>query len=109
MPQLEPLPEPEKTISTSRKFIEVMIGFGGWYIANGVIWLLVARSSSSSAGVLITCSLPGNIILLLVCALTKRLRRVALGILIALALNFVISLFVGMVFNALCFIPFFYK
>jgi hypothetical protein len=114
MRQLEPSPldaGPRKKPLTVSQIIETVIGFAAWYVINGLIWLGVGSGSSSYAPLLfgLFLILPGNIIVLLICAIVPRLRRVALGILIAMALNFFISLLLGMAFNAWCFVPFFHK
>jgi len=106
-----PNPDPEP-IPDSQKKIEISIGLAGWYLVNGLIWFWVSPSPVNGSGYSALFSfimIPANILVLLVCALIPRLRNVALGILIALALNLFISLLLGMVANALCFIPFFHK
>ena len=78
------------------RYQQQIMGFVGWYL---VSWPLV-RPLGLNLFLL-------NIIALIVLALIKTTRRVAGGILIALALNFTISLILGLRLNALCFIPFF--
>ena len=51
--------------------------------------------------------LPANLIALIILAFVR--RRVALGILVALAVNFVIAIILGLFINVICFIPFFVK
>jgi len=109
MRQLEPSPSDsgsKKTPLTTPQIIEIGIGFVAWYVINGLIWL---GGTSNYGFFLAIFTLPGNLIVLLICAITPRLRRVALGILIAIALNLVITLVLGMFTNALCFVPFFNK
>ena len=92
-----------------------MFGFVGWYLVAGLYasWLLSPGVCTGPYGCLFTIwlylPLIGTGASLLVCAVVKQLRWVALGILIALALNFVISLLLGVFYNALCFMPFFNK
>jgi hypothetical protein len=109
MSQLEPSPPdagPGKKPLTASQITEIVIGFVAWYVINGLIWW---GGTSNYRFFLAIFTLPGNIIALLICAIVPRLRRVALGILIAIALNLVISLVLGMMTNALCFVPFFNK
>ena len=91
---------PSENVTGWRGFLSIynqqVMGFVGWYL---VSWALV-RPLGLNLFFL-------NIIALIVLALIKATRRVAGGILIALALNFTISLILGLGLNALCFIPFF--
>lgn len=84
-------------------------GFLGWYLVNGLIWLLFSGGSLNGEGALILNFLifPLNVIALLIFAFNRSTRFFALGLLGALAVNFVISLVIGLQFNAMCFIPFF--
>ena len=108
------LPNPH---SVSGKGFEVFMGLVGWYAVNGITWFLLlppSRSSyQNSYGIEIALFsvglIPFNIIFLLILASIPRTRMIVLGILIAMALNFMISLLLGMTMNAFCFIPFFNK
>jgi hypothetical protein len=102
-PKRSPKHSPE-SISDFQITIEILIGLAGWYLVNGLFWL-GARGNDTLIGY--TC--PGNFIVLLICVINPRFRMVATGILIALALNFVASLLLGMMTNAFCFVPFFNK
>ncbi|MGC1376132.1 MAG: hypothetical protein WA821_07920 [Anaerolineales bacterium] len=109
MRQIEPSPPdagPEKAPLTTPQIIEIGVGFVAWYVINGLIWW---GGTSNYRFFLAIFTLPGNLIALLICAIVPRLRKVALGILIAIALNLVITLVLGMLTNALCFVPFFNK
>lgn len=97
------IPEPESIPADATgwrvflaRYQPQIMGFVGWYL---VSWALV-RPLGLNLFFL-------NIIALIVLALIKATRRVAGGILVALALNFTISLILGLGLNALCFIPFF--
>lgn len=83
------------------KYKLALAGFFGWYIVSGMML--------SSVGALSMCAFPINIMLLLVAGRVKSLRQLGFGILTALALNFLISLFVGVFINGICFIPFYVK
>jgi hypothetical protein len=79
------------------RYRQQLIGFIGWYL---IAWALTGLLSFWLFFV--------SLVALIFLALIKETRRLAGGILIALALNFVISLILGLGLNAFCFIPFFY-
>ena len=101
----------------TRKRIEILIGALGWYLVNGLIWFMLFPGPFDTRGpygalgpeLVSLIMMPANLLVLVVCAIIPRLRRVALGILIALALNFAVSILLGMGLNASCFIPFIHK
>ena len=107
-------PEPQ---SVFEKGIEVVVGMFGWYVVNGITWFLFLPPSRSSLqggygaeiDIFSLGLIPFNIIFLMILGSIPRTRMIALGILMALALNFLISLLLGMTMNAFCFIPFFDK
>lgn len=89
-----------------------LIGFLGWYLVNGALWFILsgatfdATEAQSSGAV---CFLfPLNLLLPVLFGVIRVTRWLALGILAALALNFLVSLILGMSFNGLCFVPFFF-
>ena len=108
------IPQPQSVFG---KGIEVFIGLLGWYIVNGIAWFLLLPPSRSSYqngyGMEIALFsmglIPFNMILLMVFGSISRTRMIALGMLMAMALNFLISLLLGMTMKAFCFIPFFNK
>lgn len=79
----------------------------GWYFVNSLF--LYGSPNTSGYNLLWIISPIVNIVVLLIFAIVKPLRQVALGMLIAMALNLFISLVLGMFFNALCFVPFFIR
>jgi len=96
------------------KWILFAVGFLGWYFINGSVWFLWSPNQNTLGGqgygiILNLLLLPANGIALLIFGIIRSTRRIALGILAALALNFFISLFLGLSTNATCFIPFFIK
>jgi hypothetical protein len=101
IPEEKP-PEPE--MSPQRKWVLFAAGFLGWYLVNALIWFVLNGDLGAVCGIWLV-----NGFALLILALNHPTRPVALGILAALALNFVISLMAGLTDNALCFIPFFIK
>lgn len=108
------IPEPQSVLG---KAGEVFMGLFGWYAVNGITWFLLlppSRSSyQNSYGMEIALFsmglIPFNMIFLMILGSMPRTRMIALGILIAIALNFLLSLLLGMTMNAYCFIPFFDK
>lgn len=78
-------------------------GFIGWYVINGLLYL-IPRITSFFMFLFFT-----NILVILTLILTKETRYVGLGTIIALALNFLVSLILGVFFNGVCFVPFYVK
>ncbi len=111
-PPASPAPAP---VPQRRKWLKFAIGFLGWYLANGLIWLLFpihwqgisVYTSEDLTPVL--CILPLNILVPIVLAIPRPTRWVALGLLAALVLNFAISLLFGLFWQAVCLVPFFSK
>ena len=86
----------------------ILIGFVGWYLINGLIWR--AFIINHQQDVFINLSIfPINLITLIALTKYKVTRNVGFGILLALALNFIISLITGPFINGVCFIPFFIR
>jgi hypothetical protein len=83
-----------------RQNIGFVTGFVGWYLSNGLVWLLIGRNDNGQACFLF----PLNVIVL-IAFLVKR-RAIGLGILSALALNLLISLAMSTLFNGACAVPF---
>src|SRR5512138_356344 len=119
--QLPPEPpqgpaDSDLAISKRRRWLLAGAGFLGWYIVNGLFWLIYKQfpfldpagiyglSPYLNMAMLATVI---NVVLLIVLALIRRTRWIALGILAAWALNFAISLVLGLSFNGLCLTPFF--
>lgn len=111
VPEIQPEPRPEPGVRNptdqKRKYwLFFAIGFIGWYLMNGIIWALAPFSKNfNSYNVVLT--LPGNILVLLILATIKRTRWIAFGMLAAIALNFLISLVLGLFNQAVCLVPFF--
>jgi hypothetical protein len=102
----QPDNEPEPTFSSWswwRKRPQILYGFVGWYLVNGAFYLIPGAINFFFALFL------ANIIVLIVLVLIKETRMVGIGILIALALNFLVSLVLGIFFNGVCFVPFYVK
>jgi hypothetical protein len=84
------------------------IGFLGWYLVNIFAWSHVpAGGYGLGVFFVFAIMLPFNIVALIVLGIIRSTRWVALGIVTALALNFLISLALGLTLNAQCLIPFF--
>jgi Na+/proline symporter len=106
-----PSPAPKKELSRNEKIRDFLIGFVGWFIINGVLLLLVIGLDRDAyyngLGSTWACGFPLNILVLVFLAFTR--RQVALGMLTALAVNFLVSLVIGLFENAICFVPFFVR
>ena len=100
-----------------RKFINKyhhqINGFFGWYIIHILLWLFFGvrigdDPTGGEVGVFIVIGLIflANLVGLLAFAIIRATRKVALGILLAIGLNFAISLVMGLEYNGRCFIPF---
>src|SRR5574341_783869 len=97
-------------ITTRQKYVDLIIGFVGWYVVNTSVWFWLLEGSrlSDGTGLAIAANLfilPPNMIALIILAFVR--RWVALGVLAALGFNFLISIVVGLFVNAMCFVPFF--
>ena len=112
-PETKPQEQPPAPPMTPQpKWLLFAAGLLGWYLVNGLIWLMMLRSPFypgwlDTYGFPNLILLPLNLIILVVLAIIKRTRMIAFGILAALALNIVISLVIGLQGNAWCFVPFF--
>ncbi len=116
---------PPAAAPAKRRWWLVAIGFVGWYLVNGYIWwqyvgkfsltpwpsiALDDNSYTKSYQLIFNIFLfPSNLVLLLVLAIIRPTRPLALGILLAFSVNLIISLFLGLGNNALCLIPFFVR
>lgn len=90
----------------SRKFKltwEFFVGFLGWYLVTALFYgqVMDQEALTICGGLLF----PVNLILLIL--LLKYRTQLGWGMLAALAVNMVVSLVLGLVQNAFCFIPFF--
>ncbi len=102
-------PEPIPPAIKRRQFL---IGFAGWCLATGSIWLVLSRELSGNWFVQLLVSgtlFLVNIGLLAGLGSSRRVRWVALGMLAAVALNLLISLALGAWFSVVCFVPFFIR
>lgn len=100
--------------SRGAKVRDLIIGFAGWFVINGGIWLFVALDSpiesrlayaGEGGEILNLCLLPVNALVLILLAFLR--RWIALGMLTALALNLIVALVLGFTTHATCGIPFF--
>lgn len=101
-------PEPE--INPRRTQIIFIAGFLGWFVVNGLAWFLLAEGNfSGSYAIPNIIILPANVIVLLILTIKRSTRPIGQGILVALGVNLLIALFIGVMGNGLCFVPFFLK
>ena len=110
-PDSAPESEEKPPLFTTIKSREFLIGFFGWYFINGLIWAILEMFYSYlgnySGWYLELLIFPINLLVLIILSAMKRTRKIGLGILAALALNFLLSLILGLLFNGVCFVPFF--
>ena len=92
-----------------RKNNQILYGFFGWYLINGLIWLYISSLNQMESIFNNLFIFPINLLALIILSVNKRTRKIGLGILIALALNLLLSLIVGLSINGICFIPFYVK
>ncbi len=98
-PIVEVPPEPVTDISSfPGRYKQQIAGFIGWFViatflSGGSVWGLITT--------------PATVLALILYTTSKQSRGVAGGILIAVALNFVVSLVRGLSLNAWCLIPFY--
>lgn len=95
-------------VSQQEQYIDFLMGFGGWYLLNGLAWLLIGFDhgwlEGDSYGVPNLFLFPLNVILLIIFLIFR--RWIGLGILSALALNLLIALAMNIATNGTCAVPF---
>ena len=107
----------KKQLTRNEKIRDFLIGFVGWWIISGLVWLVGTNATFTFPSRLWNELLAlFQLLFLLLFFLTQLIalillafRRgwIALGMLSAIALNLTVSLLVGMTQNAFCFAPFF--
>ncbi len=93
---------PKPVLTNADKLRRFLIGFLGWWLVNVPLWLLLDRVSGAVAFMIPVFIV--QVIVLIIMAFVN--RWVALGLVAAIALNFIISIFLGLFLNMLCWIPF---
>jgi hypothetical protein len=103
-------------LTRNQKIRDFLIGFLGWYLVTALVWYLVDwdnMMSTQAAGALpfifMGLNFSANLIALIVLSVVKRTRYIGFGILVALALNLLITTVLGEFGNGLCFFPFWEK
>lgn len=94
-------------VSEREQYIDFAIGFGGWYLLNGLAWLAIGYDYGwleGDYGVANLFLFPLNMILLIILVILR--RWIGLGILGALALNLLIAMVMNIVVNGTCAVPF---
>jgi len=79
---------------------QAIYGFFGWYVINIAIWLLAGSTPGDYLDMNIILNLfvfPVNLIVLIILAVRRPTRKIASGIVTALALNLFISLVLGLI------------
>jgi hypothetical protein len=85
---------------------EFLGGFFGWFLVNGLIWLIVGGPGENFNAAINLFIFPINLLALIILSIIKRTRNIGLGILSALAFNLLLSLVLGTALNGFCFVPF---
>ena len=93
----------ESSPEDRKKLIHRIGGLLGWFLVNGLIWLILSEGAYE-LGILLFFA---NLVVLLFLILNRPTRWIGQGILMAWAVNFVLALLVGSFFNGLCLIPFY--
>jgi len=94
-------------VSKQEQNIHFLIGFAGWYLLNGLAWLLIGYDDGwqgTGYGIGNLLLFPLNVILLIVFLILR--RWIGLGILGALVVNLFIALVMSIVINGACAVPF---
>ncbi len=101
--QTQEAAQPARTIKFILKFLG---GFLGWYLVMGLIYTLLKSyaTGTSCSGPLLFMQIGAYISLLV----NKKTTDIGWGVLSALGVNLVISLVLGLTFNAFCAVPFFF-
>jgi len=113
-PDFETPPEPVTGLpGFVRRYQQQLWGFFGWYFIHIMLWLLFGARIGDDLGVtgegwyiINGLIFLANLFVLIVLAIIRATRKIALGILLAIGLNFAISLVMGLEYNGWCFIPF---
>jgi len=97
------------------KWLKFLCGLLGWFIVNTLLYAMLNKSYGSRfdllsdfQGLFWILVLAGNLIALIVLAILKKTRWIALGIISAMAVNFAINMVLLQFKGAYCFVPFTY-
>ncbi len=100
------------TSEKAKKWLKFLGGFLGWFMVNTLLYTLLNRDHSDWYGVLFDYDailwamiLLGNLIALIVLAILKKTRWIALGITSAMVSSFAINMFLMQLQGAYCFVP----
>jgi hypothetical protein len=101
----ENMPESKDLSSQpSNRILEFIIGFVSWYIVNGLIYFFLSDNPYS----IMFCGLgiiPLNLLAMIILGIKRRF--VGLGLLVAFAVNLLITTLMGVFSQGVCFAPFF--
>jgi len=112
-PAEEAISKPKRQLTRNEKIRDFLFGFVGWWVINALVWFAVMSDYVNSMGenvlLIFLLGIPVFYLAQLITLIILASRRgwIALGIVSAMALNLVITLILGLTFNATCFIPFF--
>lgn len=93
---------------------QLAAGFLGWFLVNGLGWLIIlaGRKFSSGDETAVICNgalfFPLNLLILVLLAWKVKTRQIAWGIVAAWGVNLIVSLVLGFSLNAFCLVPFFF-
>lgn len=103
-------------ILSKQKWVRILSGFLGYWLINSLLWSPVAHWFPPSGGIAFVndyfgyygfLTMPVNLLLLIICAIIRRTRWFALGLMIAMIVNGIITLLIGLLDNAYLLVPFF--
>lgn len=106
-----PPDDPQSNIKQPIPWWQFGVGFLGWFLVMWLVSLAFFKNSSPTDeysflgwGMLV---FPIQILVVIILIGIKKFRHFGWGMVSALGINLVISLLTGVVFNGVCFVPFF--
>lgn len=79
--------------------IDFWAGLVGWYVINGIIWSIILKLNLDLLMYFVPAA---NLTVLLIAAFNLKHRSFAFGMLLAVALNFLVAIVLGLFVNAIC-------
>ena len=102
--------QPVRQWSRNEIIRDLLVGFVGWYAANGLVWVVISGGTIGSgefAGFVNLLVLPINVLVLIIAVFVR--PWFALGLLASYGVNLAVALLLGATINGVCWIPFFVK
>jgi hypothetical protein len=86
---------------TKRRWLKFLGGFAGWFLMSTLVFAIAQAGSN----LLWLLYLPINILVIVILAFWKRTQWISLGIMSAMAANFMVAAVVRPFYEAICFFP----